>query len=76
MSDTSRILTLLYNMRQFFKVNKLDEVTGIKLSRKDLDDAVKPDRIVVGSGTSKITVSDTEPVNPQEGDIWIDTTGL
>lgn len=30
---------------------------------------------IEGVGTSKITVSDSEPSNPQTGDLWIDTSG-
>jgi hypothetical protein len=33
-----------------------------------------PDNYIVGVGTSKITVSATEPISPQEGDIWIDVS--
>ena len=29
---------------------------------------------ILGVGTHKITVSDTEPTNPSVGDIWIDTS--
>ena len=28
---------------------------------------------VIGVGLKKITVGTTEPVNPKEGDLWIDT---
>jgi hypothetical protein len=31
--------------------------------------------VVVGSGTSKITVSSTEPADPSVGDLWVDIVG-
>lgn len=38
--------------------------------------AVTPDvsDFVTGDGTAKITVSDTEPATPAEGDLWVDTS--
>lgn len=31
-------------------------------------------RYIIGVGVRRITVSDTEPLNPEVGDLWIDTS--
>jgi len=43
---------------------KVDKITGYSL--------VPNTEIVKLAGIPKITVSATEPINPQEGDLWID----
>ena len=65
-------MTLIYRMRDHFTVNNIDEITGLKVTLASLNKAVAPNNIIVGEGVRKIVVSDTPPVSPQEGDLWID----
>jgi hypothetical protein len=66
------MLTLLYRMRDYFRVDKQDNIIGVKISKADMNKAIYPDNFIVGQGVNKIVVSTTPPVSPQEGDIWID----
>ena len=46
-----------------------DNVTDVAPSKNTIYDKIAT--LITGVGTSKITVSATEPVAPAEGDIWI-----
>lgn len=70
----SSLLTLIYNIRAYFKTDKQGAITGLNLKRSDLDSAVKPDNVIVGQGVKRIVVGTTPPADPQVGDIWIDTS--
>lgn len=71
-STTSRLYTLIYRMRSFFRLDKNGSVIGVKLTKEDVQKAVYPNNYIEGDGVTKITVSTTPPVNPQQGDLWVD----
>lgn len=71
MSDVSRLYTLVYKMRAFFRL-KNGELAGLNVTKEDINKAVYPDNIIVGEGVKKIVVSASAPVSPEVGDIWID----
>ena len=70
-ANDSRLYTLIYKTRSFFRL-KDNEIVGISVSKEDVQRAVSPDNIIIGQGVKKIVVSDTAPVSPEPGDIWID----
>jgi hypothetical protein len=60
----------------------LGRLSQILTSKADLvDGKVNPDQIPTGTGKDKliginsIIMSPTEPTNPQEGDLWLDSSG-
>lgn len=72
-SEVARLKTLIYQMRNFFSFNNTTgNITGVSITKADIDKAVAPDNYIVGQGVHKIVVSATPPVSPQVGDLWID----
>lgn len=47
---------------------------GVKVTEEDINASLVPFNIVKGKGVKRVFVQDTEPDDPQEGDIWIDTS--
>lgn len=72
MSDISRLSTLIYKMAGLFRVNKSGDPTGIIINKTDIIQGGG----IVGDGIKKITVGNVAPLNPSEGDIWIDTSTI
>lgn len=70
----SRLMTLIYKMRAFFRLDKQGTITGINVTNSDIQKAAYPLNYILGDGVKKITVGTTPPVNPTPGDVWIDTT--
>lgn len=53
--------------------------TQLVMSQQNVTVASQPATIDASQffvGLSKITVNDIAPTNPQQGDLWVDTTGL
>lgn len=72
MSDITRLSTLVYKLLGQFNVNSQSNITGVKLTKVDVNNAFAPNTLIEGSGVKKITVSATAPVSPEIGDLWID----
>ena len=72
MSDITRVSTLINQIKAFFRLSKDGNISGVKISKSDINASVAPDNIVTGNGVKRIVVSETPPSSPQTGDIWID----
>lgn len=71
-TDTARLLTLIYKMLAKFRLNPDGDITGVTITKEDINRSVAPNNYIVGDGVKKITVSATPPSNPAVGDLWID----
>jgi hypothetical protein len=65
---------LVGQLRTFFVTSFHGRKGNIMLTKSDLNKAVKPNNVIVGDGVCKITVGPTEPADPVDGDLWIDTS--
>ena len=72
--NDNRLLTLIYKMRSFFRLDKSGSIIGVKITPEDVSKAVYPNNYIIGDGIKKITMATAPPASPEVGDIWIDTS--